>query len=72
VDSPCLYVCVLLHLFVCMCVQVYPGLMVTSGLIHYVLNCLHFTVNIRNVCVFLAPTFRYIGTASLLCYKVLL
>ena len=33
--------------------------MVTSGLIHYVLNALHITVHIRDVCVFLAPTFRY-------------
>ena len=39
--------------------QVYPGLMITSGLIHYVLNSLHITVHIRDVCVFLAPTFRY-------------
>jgi len=37
--------------------QVYPGLMLTSGLIHYVLNSLHITIDIRNVCVFLAPFF---------------
>lgn len=37
--------------------QVYPGLMVTAGLIHYVLNMLHVTVHIRDVCVFLAPVF---------------
>ncbi|XP_065194399.1 dolichyl-diphosphooligosaccharide--protein glycosyltransferase subunit STT3B-like [Sycon ciliatum] len=36
---------------------VYPGLMVTSGLIHYVLNTLNITVHIRDVCVFLAPIF---------------
>ncbi|XP_065882675.1 dolichyl-diphosphooligosaccharide--protein glycosyltransferase subunit STT3B-like [Dysidea avara] len=36
---------------------VYPGLMLTSGLIHYVLNSLHITIDIRNVCVFLAPFF---------------
>uniref|UniRef100_A0A915DK88 dolichyl-diphosphooligosaccharide--protein glycotransferase n=1 Tax=Ditylenchus dipsaci TaxID=166011 RepID=A0A915DK88_9BILA len=36
---------------------VYPGLMVTSGAIHYVLSCLNITVHIRDVCVFLAPTF---------------
>ena len=33
--------------------------MVTSGLIHYVLNSLHITIHIRDVCVFLAPIFRY-------------
>ena len=37
---------------------VYPGLMVTSGFIHWVLNSLHFPVHIRDVCVFLAPMFR--------------
>ncbi|CAL2035993.1 unnamed protein product [Caenorhabditis brenneri] len=36
---------------------VYPGLMVTSGLIHWILNSLNFPVHIREVCVFLAPTF---------------
>ncbi|KAI1729085.1 oligosaccharyl transferase STT3 subunit domain-containing protein [Ditylenchus destructor] len=36
---------------------VYPGLMVTSGAIHYVLSSLNITVHIRDVCVFLAPTF---------------
>uniref|UniRef100_A0AC35FRP2 Dolichyl-diphosphooligosaccharide--protein glycotransferase n=1 Tax=Panagrolaimus sp. PS1159 TaxID=55785 RepID=A0AC35FRP2_9BILA len=35
---------------------VYPGLMVTSGAIHYVLNSLNFPIHIRDVCVFLAPT----------------
>uniref|UniRef100_A0A061QHW1 dolichyl-diphosphooligosaccharide--protein glycotransferase n=1 Tax=Cupiennius salei TaxID=6928 RepID=A0A061QHW1_CUPSA len=34
---------------------VYPGLMITSGMIHYVLNLLNITVHIRDVCVFLAP-----------------
>lgn len=42
---------------VCPTSQVYPGLMVTAGLIHYVLNMLHVTVHIRDVCVFLAPVF---------------
>ena len=37
---------------------VYPGLMVTSGFIHWMLNSLHFPVHIRDVCVFLAPMFR--------------
>uniref|UniRef100_A0A1I7UMJ2 dolichyl-diphosphooligosaccharide--protein glycotransferase n=1 Tax=Caenorhabditis tropicalis TaxID=1561998 RepID=A0A1I7UMJ2_9PELO len=36
---------------------VYPGLMVTSGLIHWILDSLNFHVHIREVCVFLAPTF---------------
>ncbi|KAK8797136.1 hypothetical protein WA158_004346 [Blastocystis sp. Blastoise] len=36
---------------------VYPGMMVTSAIIHYVLNLLSFTIQVRNVCVFLAPIF---------------
>lgn len=36
---------------------VYPGLMVTSAAIHYLLSCLHIPVHIRDICVFLAPTF---------------
>ncbi|EPB72801.1 oligosaccharyl transferase STT3 subunit [Ancylostoma ceylanicum] len=36
---------------------VYPGLMVTSGLIHWILDTLNFHVHIREICVFLAPTF---------------
>ncbi|CAD6188574.1 unnamed protein product [Caenorhabditis auriculariae] len=36
---------------------VYPGLMVTSGLIHWILDGLNFHVHIREICVFLAPTF---------------
>ena len=31
--------------------------MLTSGLIHHILNSLNITINIRNVCVFLAPFF---------------
>ena len=31
--------------------------MLTSGLIHFFLNSLHITINIRDVCVFLAPFF---------------
>ncbi len=31
--------------------------MLTSGLIHYILNGLNMTTHIRDVCVFLAPTF---------------
>lgn len=36
---------------------VYPGLMLTSGLIHWVLNCLNIPIHIRDICVFLAPIF---------------
>eukprot|EP01105_Mastigella_eilhardi_P007214 TRINITY_DN18724_c0_g1_i1.p1 TRINITY_DN18724_c0_g1~~TRINITY_DN18724_c0_g1_i1.p1 ORF type:complete len:736 (-),score=222.48 TRINITY_DN18724_c0_g1_i1:65-2242(-) len=36
---------------------VYPGLMFTAALLHVFLNALHFTVDIRNVCVLLAPWF---------------
>lgn len=44
--------------------QVYPGLMLTAGLIHYVLNLLHITVHIRDVCVFLAPVFSGLTSIS--------
>ncbi|MCI4373997.1 hypothetical protein PGIGA_G00000980 [Pangasianodon gigas] len=43
---------------------VYPGLMVTAGLIHYLLNLLHVTVHIRDVCVFLAPIFSGLTAIS--------
>ncbi|KAI8803810.1 Oligosaccharyl transferase STT3 subunit-domain-containing protein [Cladochytrium replicatum] len=36
---------------------VYPGIMVTAGFIHYVLTSLNFPIDIREVCVFLAPLF---------------
>ncbi|ORX62087.1 STT3 subunit of Oligosaccharyl transferase [Hesseltinella vesiculosa] len=36
---------------------VYPGLMVTAAAIHNVLHYLHLPVDIRNVCVLLAPLF---------------
>lgn len=45
---------------------VYPGLMFTSGLIYWVCNTLHFTVHIREICVFLAPLFS--GLAALATY----
>ncbi|KAK0402678.1 hypothetical protein QR680_016471 [Steinernema hermaphroditum] len=35
----------------------YPGLMLTSGAIYKVLHAINFTVDIREVCVFLAPLF---------------
>jgi dolichyl-diphosphooligosaccharide---protein glycosyltransferase len=36
---------------------IYPGLMATSGVIYNVLHSLHLPVDIRNVCVLLAPGF---------------
>ncbi|KAL6057729.1 oligosaccharyl transferase stt3 subunit [Balamuthia mandrillaris] len=36
---------------------VYPGLMFTAAAVHWVLHSLHLTVDIRNVCVLLAPWF---------------
>eukprot|EP01100_Stratorugosa_tubuloviscum_P015335 TRINITY_DN8745_c0_g1_i1.p1 TRINITY_DN8745_c0_g1~~TRINITY_DN8745_c0_g1_i1.p1 ORF type:complete len:722 (+),score=330.85 TRINITY_DN8745_c0_g1_i1:40-2205(+) len=36
---------------------VYPGLMVTSAIIYWVLNFFHLNMKIRNICVFLAPLF---------------
>jgi hypothetical protein len=39
---------------------VYPGLMVTSGAIHWVMNALAMPMDIRNICVFLAPLFRWV------------
>lgn len=37
---------------------VFPGLMITSGSIHYILHSLNIPVHIRDICVFLAPVFR--------------
>lgn len=36
---------------------VYPGLMITSGGIHWILHSLNIPVHIREICVFLAPFF---------------
>ncbi|CAG8538163.1 9265_t:CDS:2 [Ambispora gerdemannii] len=36
---------------------VYPGIMVTSAVIHNILHALNFPVDIRNICVLLAPLF---------------
>jgi dolichyl-diphosphooligosaccharide--protein glycosyltransferase len=44
------------------------GIMVTAGAIHYILNLLNFTVDIRNVCVFLAPVFS--GATAWATYKL--
>ncbi|CAN0267865.1 unnamed protein product, partial [Ectocarpus sp. 12 AP-2014] len=36
---------------------IYPGLMATAASFYWILHALHITINIRNVCVFLAPLF---------------
>jgi dolichyl-diphosphooligosaccharide--protein glycosyltransferase len=41
---------------------IYPGLMVTSATIYNILHYFHFTIDIRNVCVFLAPLFSSFTT----------
>lgn len=43
---------------------VYPGLMLTSGLIHWTLSLLNVPVHIRDVCVFLAPIFSGLTAVS--------
>jgi len=43
---------------------VYPGLMLTSGSIHYMLSLLNIPVHIRDVCVFLAPLFSGLTAIS--------
>ncbi|CAG9830193.1 unnamed protein product [Diabrotica balteata] len=43
---------------------VYPGLMLTSGSIHYILHLLHINVHIRDICVFLAPVFSGLTSIS--------
>merc|ERR1719225_877410 len=43
---------------------VYPGLMITSGSIHYVLSTLNIPTNIRDICVFLAPLFSGLTAIS--------
>ncbi|KAK7571108.1 hypothetical protein V9T40_014712 [Parthenolecanium corni] len=45
---------------------VYPGLMITSGGIHYVLHSLNIPIHIRDICVFLAPVFS--GFTSIATY----
>ncbi|CAC5363721.1 STT3 [Mytilus coruscus] len=45
---------------------VYPGLMVTSGTIHWILSHLNIPVHIRDICVFLAPIFS--GLTALATY----
>jgi dolichyl-diphosphooligosaccharide--protein glycosyltransferase len=41
---------------------IYPGLMVTASALHYVLNAIHLTIDVRNVCVFFAPLFSSFTT----------
>lgn len=36
---------------------IYPGLMVTSAVLYHVMNFFHITIEVRNVCVYLAPLF---------------
>lgn len=43
---------------------VYPGLMITSGGIHYILHALNIPVHIRDICVFLAPIFSGLTSIS--------
>ncbi|GAB6031997.1 Dolichyl-diphosphooligosaccharide--protein glycosyltransferase subunit stt3b [Chamberlinius hualienensis] len=43
---------------------VYPGLMITSGSIHYILDFLNIPVHIRDICVFLAPIFSGLTALS--------
>lgn len=42
----------------------YPGLMFTSALIHWLCNTLLFPIDIRNICVFLAPVFAALTAIS--------
>ncbi|GAO52644.1 oligosaccharyl transferase STT3 subunit [Saitoella complicata NRRL Y-17804] len=44
----------------------YPGLMITSGLIHNALKAINYPVDIRNICVLLAPGFS--GLTALATY----
>jgi len=41
---------------------IYPGLMVTSAAIYHFLQALNLTIDVRNVCVFLAPLFSSFTT----------
>ncbi|CAF0815242.1 unnamed protein product [Didymodactylos carnosus] len=45
---------------------VYPGLMVTSGVIHWLLHMINIPIHIREICVFLAPFFS--GLTALATY----
>ena len=41
---------------------IYPGLMLTSAVLYHVMNFLHISIDVRNVCVFLAPLFSSLTT----------
>lgn len=41
---------------------IYPGLMVTSAVFYHLLNFFHISVEVRDVCVFLAPFFSSLTT----------
>ncbi|KAF0290766.1 Dolichyl-diphosphooligosaccharide--protein glycosyltransferase subunit STT3A [Amphibalanus amphitrite] len=41
---------------------IYPGLMVTSAVLYHLLHFLHVTVEVRHICVFLAPLFSSLTT----------
>jgi len=41
---------------------IYPGLMVTSTVLYHFLNFFHISIEVRNVCVFLAPLFSSFTT----------
>lgn len=43
---------------------VYPGLMITSGGIHWLLHALNIPIHIRDICVFLAPIFSGLTAIS--------
>jgi dolichyl-diphosphooligosaccharide--protein glycosyltransferase len=43
---------------------VYPGIIVTAGAIHWIVNALNFPVHIREVCVFFAPLFSTLTAVS--------
>lgn len=52
----------------------YPGLMATSYFFHKILNFFHFTIQVRNMCVFIAPIFAAATALAtyLLTYEVCL
>jgi dolichyl-diphosphooligosaccharide--protein glycosyltransferase len=45
---------------------VYPGLMITAAIVYWTLNAINITINIRNVCVLLAPFFA--GNTTIAAY----
>lgn len=47
---------------------IYPGLMVTSAVFYHVMHFFHVTIEVRNVCVFLAPLFS--SFTALVTYKL--